>query len=98
MNVLPVACLKKREKLTVDRAIRNFLSVAGCSEVEAVAASTANPARVLRDSKRGKLEVGARADVTVVDSDFNVKVTLVGGDVAFVAPDAIVKKHNEARS
>lgn len=85
--------------LTLDRAIRNFISITGCSEVEAIAASTANPARVLGDPDRGKLEVGARGDVAVVDSDFNVKATLVAGEVAFAASDVIVQSfpHEEAR-
>ena len=63
--------------------MRNLISFTGCSDVDAVAAATLNPARVLGESERGRLEVGARGDITVVDSDFCVKVTLIGGDVAF---------------
>lgn len=69
--------------LTLDAAVANLMSFTGCSDGDAVTAATLNPARVLGDSERGSLKVGARGDVTVVGSDFGVKVTLVGGDVAF---------------
>lgn len=69
--------------LTLDRAMRNLVSFTGCSDADSVAAATLNPARVLGEPERGRVEVGARGDITVVDSDFVVKFTLVGGDVAF---------------
>jgi N-acetylglucosamine-6-phosphate deacetylase len=71
--------------LTLDKAVRNLTLFTGCSASDAVTAATVNPARVLKDLERGRLEVGLRGDVTVVDSDFNVKTTIVGGEVAFSA-------------
>lgn len=68
--------------LTLERAIRNMVSFTGCCDVDAIAAATLNPALVLKDPERGRLEPGVRGDVTVLDADFNVKATLVGGEVA----------------
>ncbi|GMQ93412.1 MAG: N-acetylglucosamine-6-phosphate deacetylase [Acidimicrobiia bacterium] len=77
--------------LSYDQAFRNLIATIGCSVVEAIAVSSTNPAGVLRDPGRGKLEVGARGDVVAMDSDCNVKATLVAGRIAFAAADVAVK-------
>jgi len=69
--------------LTLDRAVRNFVSTTGCSVIETANVSSTNAARVIGDAHRGGLGVGMRGDVVLVDSDFNVELTVVGGRVAF---------------
>jgi N-acetylglucosamine-6-phosphate deacetylase len=69
--------------LTMDEAVRNLVAFAGCSQAEAIGAATANPSAVIGDAERGVLEVGARADIAVLDSDLDVAFTLVGGRVVF---------------
>jgi len=69
--------------LTLDQAVRNFVSTTGCSVVEAANVSSTNPARVIGDADRGGLGVGMRGDVVLIDSDFNVELTVVGGRVTF---------------
>lgn len=45
--------------------------------------ASANPARLLRlDHECGSIEVGKRADLVALDRDGNVKLTLIGGNVA----------------
>jgi N-acetylglucosamine-6-phosphate deacetylase len=45
-----------------------------------------NPARVLRiDSECGSIEVGKRADLVALDDLGDVKLTIVGGEIAFSA-------------
>ena len=65
--------------LTMDEAVRNLAEFTGCSPAEAIGAATANPARVIGDPTRGVLEVGARADITILDADLNALLTLVAG-------------------
>jgi len=66
--------------LCLDRAVRNARSLAGLSELSAIAAATLRPARVLGiESRRGTLRVGARADFAILDSEGRVEETWVGG-------------------
>ena len=76
--------------LSYDEAVRNFIAITRCSPVDAIAVSSRNPARVISDPSRGSMVVGARSDVVLVDSDFSVKVALVGGNVAYTAPGVVV--------
>jgi N-acetylglucosamine-6-phosphate deacetylase len=48
-----------------------------------VATVTEVPARLLGARDRGRLEVGARSDVTVLDRDLRVVATIIGGEVAW---------------
>ena len=53
----------------------------------AVDAVTTVPAALLGDDQRGRLDVGARADVTLIDRELDVRMTIVGGEVAFASED-----------
>ena len=69
--------------LSLDRAVRNLVAFTGCTVPDAVATVTSTPARLLGLADRGRLAVGARADVTVLDRDLHVVATVVGGEVAW---------------
>ena len=69
--------------LRLDEALRNLVAFTGCAVPEALATVTSTPARVLGVIDRGRLEPGARADVTVLDDDLRVVETVVGGEVAW---------------
>jgi N-acetylglucosamine-6-phosphate deacetylase len=69
--------------LRLDEAVRSLISFTGCTVPDALATVTATPARVLGLADRGRLEPGARADVTVLDDDLQVVETVVGGEVAW---------------
>lgn len=43
--------------------------------------ASANPATVLRMDKTGALVPGMLADITVIDDDFNIKMTIVAGEI-----------------
>ena len=68
----------------VDACVRAFAAITG-SPGAAIAAVTGTPARLLGDHERGRLDVGARADVVLLDASLAVRMTLVGGVVAFEA-------------
>lgn len=64
--------------------VKNMVWNVGISVPDVVRMATANPARVLNLSDRkGMLRVGMDADVVVLDRDFEVKMTIVGGEVAY---------------
>ncbi len=60
--------------LTLDRAFKRAVTVDGLSVADAVAALSANPARLLgMDDRIGSLEPGKDADLVLLDSAFDVK-------------------------
>ncbi|MDT5269490.1 MAG: N-acetylglucosamine-6-phosphate deacetylase [Acidobacteriota bacterium] len=64
-------------------AARNVRAL-GLSETDLARIASLNPARLLRiDDVCGSIEEGKRADLTVLDADGRVRLTLVGGRVAF---------------
>ena len=67
--------------LALDQAVRNLISFTGCSLADALATVTSVPADVLGLTDRGRLRVGARADLVLLDQDANLLATVVGGDV-----------------
>ncbi len=68
----------------LDACVRAFATITG-SPRAAVAAVTETPARLLGDRQRGRLEIGARADLVLLDDRLGVRVTIIGGTVAFDA-------------
>ena len=56
--------------LTLDRGLRNICEMGAMTLLEAVAACTLLPARLLGiESQRGTLRVGARADFAILEAD-----------------------------
>jgi N-acetylglucosamine-6-phosphate deacetylase len=67
-------------RLSLDLAIRNAVAAAGLPLLEALAACTLRPARLLGlEGRIGCLRPGARADLVVLDADGQVRETWVGG-------------------
>jgi N-acetylglucosamine-6-phosphate deacetylase len=68
-------------RLTLDVAVRKLREAAGVTLLEAVAACTLRPARVLGvESERGTLRPGARADFAVLDEEEGVAETWLAGE------------------
>jgi N-acetylglucosamine-6-phosphate deacetylase len=68
--------------LTMDRAVKNAVRLAGLSLPEAVTMATLTPATVLGLEKRkGRIARGWDADVLILDSELNVECTIRGGRV-----------------
>ncbi len=67
-------------RVTLDRAIRNAIAFGAMTQIEAVAASTLRPARLLGiESERGSLRQGARADLVILDGAGQVCETWIAG-------------------
>jgi N-acetylglucosamine-6-phosphate deacetylase len=66
--------------LTMDQAFRRAVRETGLAVIDAVAAASTNPARVLGLSQdRGAIRVGLRADLVHLDADFRPVAVMRGG-------------------
>jgi N-acetylglucosamine-6-phosphate deacetylase len=63
----------------MDRAVRNLSQFAGWTLLEAAAAASRNPARVVRCADKGVLRAGADADFLVLNERGEVLRTFVAG-------------------
>src|SRR5579883_1275800 len=69
--------------LTQEIAFRNFVAWTGWSFEDALLALTSNPARALNLESKGVLEPGSDADIAILDEQFRVAMTFVGGRKVF---------------
>ncbi len=68
-------------KLTLDAACRNVIKHTGCSVVDAFKMASRNPARAVGLGREiGSIEVGKRANLVVVDDNFNVEKVMIHGE------------------
>jgi N-acetylglucosamine-6-phosphate deacetylase len=73
-------------RLTLDRAIHNAVSFGAMTRLEAIAAVTLRPARLLGlEHERGTLRVGARADLALLDAEGGVAETWLAGRPVYAA-------------
>ena len=69
---------------TMDELVRRVAALPGSSLLAAVEMATLTPARVLALSGRvGRLRRGYVADVTVLDTELRIRLTMVSGEVAY---------------
>jgi N-acetylglucosamine-6-phosphate deacetylase len=74
--------------ITMLDAVRMMLSL-GVTEPDVARMSSTNPARLLRiDGNYGSIEAGKKADLVALDRNGQVRLTLVGGQVAHDARTA----------
>ena len=70
--------------LGLNQLLERFIRFSGCSLNAGIKAVTENPARVLGiQNRKGKIEVGKDADLVILDGDWSVWSTIVGGKVVF---------------
>lgn len=68
-------------KLTLDAACRNVIKHTGCSVNDAFKMASRNPARAIGEGReKGTIEVGKRADIVIVDDNFNVEKVMIQGE------------------
>jgi N-acetylglucosamine-6-phosphate deacetylase len=68
----------------LNQCVKNMHKLAGASVQDAVCMATQNPANVIGyGSKIGSISVGKYADMILIDESFNVKLTMVGGEILF---------------
>jgi N-acetylglucosamine-6-phosphate deacetylase len=70
--------------LSLDAALRNLMSFAGCSLEEALPTITSTPAELLGlSNQRGRLEPGLAADLVLLTHDLKVAMTIANGKVVY---------------
>jgi len=69
--------------LTMERAVQFLIHEVRLDPVEAIRSASETPSRLLGDDSRGQIRPRARADMTILDSDYNVQTTLIAGEVVF---------------
>ncbi|HJF32421.1 MAG TPA: N-acetylglucosamine-6-phosphate deacetylase [Sporosarcina psychrophila] len=73
--------------LTMETAVKNMRAVTNCTLSELVAMTSANAAAQLGLSNKGKIESGRDADLTIIDKDWNVQMTICRGTIAYKKED-----------
>lgn len=72
--------------LKMNKAVQNLVEKVGIPFEKAVDCATINPAKMLGiDNETGSITVGKRADFTVLDSSYNVLLTVRDGNVIYQA-------------
>jgi N-acetylglucosamine-6-phosphate deacetylase len=73
--------------LTMDGAVRALIAQSGCTVAEALTMASRTPADLLRMAHKGRISVGADADLVLLDPALHVQATLVRGEVAHHAQE-----------
>ncbi|MHB1686284.1 MAG: N-acetylglucosamine-6-phosphate deacetylase [Ignavibacteriaceae bacterium] len=70
--------------LTLNIAVKNMVQTANAKITEAVRMASLNGAKVLNlEHNKGILAVGKDADITVINEDYDVAMTILGGKIAY---------------
>lgn len=67
--------------VTLDLAVRNLWRWTDCSVAEAVRTVTEVPADLLGLNGKGRIMIGADADLVLLDKNLNVVQTIIGGEI-----------------
>ena len=70
--------------LTTIGALRHSVRACGLQLVDAIRMLTINPARLLGvERRKGRISAGLDADIVIFDENFDVKLTIVNGEIAY---------------
>jgi N-acetylglucosamine-6-phosphate deacetylase len=70
--------------LTMNDAIKNMIQYTGCSLQDIIMMASENPAKQIGVwNRKGSISIGKDADLTVLDKEYNVVLTLCKGKIAF---------------
>jgi N-acetylglucosamine-6-phosphate deacetylase len=88
VNVIHGVCRDRNGRLagstlTQEVGLRNFVEWTGIPVQDALFGVTANPADALQLQGRGRIRPGDRADLAILDADFQVMQTFVAGKQVF---------------
>jgi len=69
---------------TTNCLVRNMITMADVSLLEAVQMATVTPAKIMKiENKKGNLAVGMDADIVVFDDDINIEMTIIKGKIVY---------------
>nr|WP_225941986.1 N-acetylglucosamine-6-phosphate deacetylase [Sporosarcina limicola] len=73
--------------LTMGNAAKNMKSVTNCTLAELVAMTSTNAAILLGLPNKGMIMPGKDADLTIIDEEWNVQMTICRGNIAYTRED-----------
>ena len=73
--------------LTMENAAKNMKSATDCTLSELVAMTSTNAAKQLGLSNKGKIESGKDGDLTIIDDEWNVQMTICRGSITYTKED-----------
>ncbi|WAC39682.1 N-acetylglucosamine-6-phosphate deacetylase [Pedobacter sp. SL55] len=69
---------------TADRLVRNMITLADVSLLDAVKMASTTPAKILNiEDGKGELLKGKEADIVIFDEEINIETTIVNGNVVY---------------
>ncbi len=69
-------------------AVKNMVELVGVDLLDAVHMASLNPAKLLDvDNSVGSIKVGKKANLVIIDDDYNVKMTIINGQIVFKDDD-----------
>ncbi|MCZ2258534.1 N-acetylglucosamine-6-phosphate deacetylase [Sporosarcina sp. G11-34] len=75
--------------LTMEDAAKNMKAVTDCTLSELVAMTSANAAKQLGLTNKGKIEGGKDADLTIIDEAWTVQMTICRGNISYTKEDLL---------
>lgn len=69
--------------LTMEHAAKNMKAITNCTVAELVAMTSTNAATQLGLANKGKIESGKDADLTIIDEDWTVQLTICRGNLTY---------------
>lgn len=78
--------------LHMNEGIKNVKDVLGVSLIEAIDMATKNVANHLGLTNKGSIAIGKDADLTIIDEDLNVYMTIVNGKIVYQKENIINEK------
>lgn len=73
-------------RVSLPQTLANLARITGATVAAVVGTVTETPARLLGLNDRGRLVAGARSDLAVIDADFSVCATIIGGELRWLDP------------
>ncbi len=68
----------------MNQLLKRYSEKTGCTFDEAAATATVNPAKLLGiEHRKGKIKIGADADLVLLEKDLRVSATIVGGKIVY---------------
>ncbi|HZJ77663.1 MAG TPA: N-acetylglucosamine-6-phosphate deacetylase [Clostridia bacterium] len=68
---------------TMDRLVRNIVTLTDTSICDAVRMASTTPAEIMGYNSKGKIECGADADILIFDDNINIKCTIIDGRLIY---------------
>ena len=76
----------------MNRGLKNIIQYGELSIPEGVQMAALNPSTVLGlESRKGSIDSGKDADIILFDSEYNVQLTMVEGDVVYKSKNGTIK-------